>query len=95
MARPAGVLDTQDLAARTRQVGGHGSAFRRPAGRYTNTDSVSPGRAANRLGRFGIAATEDELDAAFHPEGVDGHRDADHSPADAQWPVSGARPAPT
>jgi hypothetical protein len=66
-----------------------------PAGRHTNTDSVSPGRAADRLGRFGIAATDDELDAGFHPEGVDGHRDADHSSGDAQWPVSGVRPAPT
>jgi hypothetical protein len=36
-----------------------------PAGRHTNIDSVSPGRAAARLGRFGIAATEDELDAVF------------------------------
>ena len=56
-----------------------------PAGRYTNTDSVSPGRAANRLGRFGIAATEDELDAALHPEGVD----ATATPTTAQLMRSG------
>jgi hypothetical protein len=62
---------------------------------HTNTDSVTLAVLADRLGRLGAAATEDELDAAFRPEGVDGHRDADRSPGDGQRPVSGARPAPT
>jgi hypothetical protein len=62
---------------------------------HTNTDSVTPAALADRLGRLGAAATADELDAAFRPEGVDGHRDADRSPGDGHWPLSGARPAPT
>ena len=62
---------------------------------HTNTDSVTLAVLADRLGRLVAAATEDELDAAFRPEGVDGHRDTDYSSGDAQWPVSGVRPAPT